>query len=63
MKEYQSVEKVNLNCLTNPEEGRIYLKAALEQNEEAFLKALHNIIDSFLDAELDFSDELAPSPV
>ncbi|MEM9506930.1 MAG: hypothetical protein AAGA16_04485 [Cyanobacteria bacterium P01_E01_bin.35] len=50
------MENVNNSHLTNPEQGRAYLKAALERDDEqVFLQALHNIIDSLVDSELDFS--------
>ena len=60
MMECISVEKVDQSFLTNPKQGRAYLKTALEQNDEqVFLRALHNIIDGFLDSELDLNYELA----
>ena len=60
MMECISVEKIDQSFLTNPEQGRAYLKTALEQNnEQVFLRALHNIIDGFLDSELDLNYELA----
>ncbi|MEM7592325.1 MAG: hypothetical protein AAF383_12525 [Cyanobacteria bacterium P01_A01_bin.83] len=51
MKEFNSVSvKINHDFLQDPEQGRIYLKAALAQNDEqVFLSALHNIIDSLID--------------
>ncbi|MEM7760592.1 MAG: hypothetical protein AAF298_21040 [Cyanobacteria bacterium P01_A01_bin.40] len=50
------MEKVNKSHLTNPEQGRVYLKAAIEQeDEQVFLQALHNIIDSLVDSELALS--------
>ena len=52
------LNKVNLSLLTNPVHGRIYLKTALDRdNEQVFLQVLHNIIDSFADSELDFCHE------
>lgn len=63
MKGSESVESVDQSFLTNPEQGRIYLKQALEKNqEEVFLEALHNIIDSFADLEPNLSDELTILP-
>ena len=59
MKESVLVKKVNLSYLQNPDQGRAYLKEALAQNnEEVFLQALHNIIDSFSDSELDLTCEV-----
>ena len=53
MKEFNSVSlKTNYDVLQDPERGRIYLKAALAQNDEqVFLSALHNVIDSLIDSE------------
>ncbi len=54
------VEQVNLSYLQNPDQGRAYLKAALEQNsKEVFLQALHNIIDSFSDSESELIYEIS----
>lgn len=53
------MEKVNQNLLNNPEDGRAYLKAALDQNDEkVFLQALHNIMDSFVCNKLDLRDKV-----
>lgn len=56
MKEHQLLGKVNQSLLTNPVHGRSYLKAALSRNnEQVFLQALHDIMDSLVDSELNFS--------
>ncbi|MEL6437846.1 MAG: hypothetical protein AAFQ80_01125 [Cyanobacteria bacterium J06621_8] len=48
------MNRVKLSSLKSPETGRAYLKAALEQKDETvFLAALHNIIDSFADSEIE----------
>ncbi|MEO0836469.1 MAG: hypothetical protein AAFY16_10910 [Cyanobacteria bacterium J06642_3] len=53
MKEFNSISaKINHDFLKDPEQGRVYLKAALAQNDEqVFLSALHNVIDSLIDSE------------
>ncbi|MEM7595375.1 MAG: hypothetical protein AAF383_28410 [Cyanobacteria bacterium P01_A01_bin.83] len=58
MKEQMLVEKISPTILINPEQGRAYLKSALAQNDEKILlQALHDIIDSLLESELDFGYE------
>ena len=52
------VKKISPKILINPEQGRAYLKSALAQNDEKiFLQALHDIIDSLVESELDFGYE------
>lgn len=55
------MEMDNQNLLNNPEFGRAYLKAALNQNDEkVFLQALHNIIDSISFEQLSLNNKVAP---
>lgn len=62
MQERKSMEKADLSLLANPIQGRIYLKAALDRGDEQdFLQALHNVIDSLVDSE-DRSSETSSSP-
>lgn len=62
MEELKSVKEINQNFLTNPAQGQLYLKAALERgNEQDFLQALHNIMDSLLDSHLDPHQEISPT--
>lgn len=44
--------KTNPSLLANPEQGRAYLKAALETGDEReFLSALHAVMDSVINSE------------
>lgn len=58
MEKQMLVEKIHPKILIDPEQGRAYLKSALAQNDEkVFLQALHDIIDSLLESELDLGFE------
>ena len=60
MSEPKFIEQPKSSLLTNPTYGRIYLKTALDKdNERDFMQALHQIVDSLM-AQSDGS-ELASS--
>jgi|GEM_PF-3990218 len=63
MCECNSFEKVDRSRLVNPEQGRAYLKTALEiGDEQYFLSALHAVMDSVIDAEFNSDSEVRVLP-
>ena len=63
MRERNSFEKVDRSWLANPEQGRAYLKTALEFGDDRFLSALHAVMDSVIDAEFNSDLELQVLPI
>lgn len=63
MRECNYFEKVDRSWLVNPEQGRTYLKEALEiGDEQEFLSALHAVMDSLLDSEFKSVAEVSALP-
>ena len=61
MSEPKFIEQPKSSLLTNPTYGRIYLKTALDKdNERDFMQALHQIVDSLMAQESDSSESASP---